>query len=207
MANGMLLVINSGVFFSSFQATQRMIRECLKTAESAIEETQRKIEEEKQRLEDLDGGSHARRLAELEQKKAEVDEARNRYETHRRDVDRLQEDINKADRDLQAKHEPVTKQRSDIEQAENRLRSLTRDRGQQQGGFHEKMPMLLRAIEQEQYKFSRKPVGPLGNHIRLLKPKWSGVLESSLGANLSGFVVTSKSDSNTLSGIMKRVGW
>ncbi|OJD12803.1 hypothetical protein AJ78_06660 [Emergomyces pasteurianus Ep9510] len=188
------------------QATQRMIRECLKTAESAIEETQRKIDEEKQRLEDLDGGSHARRLEELEQKKAEAEEAGNQLHAHRRDVDRLQEDINKADRKLQGKREPVTRQRSDIEQAENRLRSLMRDRGQQQGGFHEKMPMLLRAIEQEQYKFSRKPVGPLGNHIRLLKPKWSGVLESSLGANLSGFVVTTKSDSNTLSSIMKRVG-
>ncbi|OAX81956.1 hypothetical protein ACJ72_03701 [Emergomyces africanus] len=188
------------------QATQRMIRECLKTAESAIEETQRKIDEEKKRLEDLDGGSHARRLAELEQKRAEAEEAGNQYHSHRRDVDRLQEDIQKAERDLQGKREPVTKQRSDIEQAENRLRSLMRDKGQQQGGFHEKMPMLLRAIEQEQYKFSRKPVGPLGNHIRLLKPKWSGVLESSLGANLSGFVVTTKSDSNTLSDLFSALG-
>ncbi|EEH03156.1 DNA repair protein [Histoplasma capsulatum G186AR] len=188
------------------QATQRTIRECLKTAESAIAETERKINEEKKRIEDLDGGNHARRLAELEQRKSQAEEALNTYNAHRKDVNRLQDDINNAEREYQGKREPVNKQRSDIEQTENRLRSLTRDRGQQQNGFHEKMPMLLRAIEQEQYKFSRKPVGPLGNHIRLLKPKWSGVLESSLGANLTGFVVTAKSDSNILSSIMKRVG-
>ncbi|PGH01414.1 hypothetical protein GX51_05221 [Blastomyces parvus] len=188
------------------QATQRMIRDCLKTAESAIAETQQKIEEEKQRLEDLDGGNHARRLAELEERKSQAQEAHNRYNAHRKDVDRLQEDLNKAEREFQGMREPVNKQRSQVEQAESRLRSLTRDKGQQQNGFHEKMPMLLRAIEQEQHKFSRKPVGPLGNHIRLLKPKWSGVLESALGGNLAGFVVTTKSDSNTLSAIMKRVG-
>ncbi|EEQ91384.1 hypothetical protein RJZ56_006104 [Blastomyces dermatitidis] len=188
------------------QATQRTIREYLKAAESAIAETQRKIDEEKRRLEDLDGGNHARRLAELEERKSQAEEAHNRFNAHRKDVDRLQEDLNRAEREFQGKREPVIKQRSDVEQAENRLRSLVRDRGQQQNGFHEKMPMLLRAIEQEQYKFSRKPVGPLGSHIRLLKPKWSGVLESALGANLAGFVVTTKSDSNTLSAIMKRVG-
>ncbi|EEH40083.2 hypothetical protein PAAG_08932 [Paracoccidioides lutzii Pb01] len=188
------------------QAQQRTIRECLKAAESTIKDTQSKIDEEKQRLEDLDGGSHARRIAELELKKAEAEEARDRHHAHARDLDRLQNELTRAEQDLQGKREPLNKQRSDVEQAEGRLRSLTRDRGQQQGGFHEKMPLLLRAIEQEQYKFSRKPVGPLGNHIRLLKPKWSGVLESSLGGTLSGFVVTSKTDSNILSNIMKRVG-
>ncbi|PGH12549.1 hypothetical protein AJ79_04170 [Helicocarpus griseus UAMH5409] len=188
------------------QAQQRLIRENLKAAEARINDTQKEIDEEKQRLEDLDGGSHARKLAELEEKRAAAQEARSQYHAHQRDLDRVQEDINKAEQEFHSKREPINKQRTDVEQAEGRLRSLMRDRGQQQGGFHEKMPMLLRAIQQEQYKFSRKPVGPLGHHIRLLKPKWSGVLESSFGGTLSGFVVTSKSDSNILSGIMKRVG-
>ncbi|KAK2750907.1 Structural maintenance of chromosomes protein 6 [Onygenales sp. PD_40] len=190
----------------SLQAQQRTIRECLKTAEDNIKATRKKIDEENQRLADLDGGSHARRLAEVEEKKAEADQAANRYRAHQQELGRIQEDISRAEREVSSKRDPISKQRDDLAQAETQLRNLTRDKGHQQSGFPEKMPTLLRAIQNEQHRFSRPPVGPIGNHVRLLKPKWSGVLESSLGNNLSSFVVTSKRDSDTLLGIMRRVG-
>ncbi|KAK2812151.1 hypothetical protein FQN50_001508 [Emmonsiellopsis sp. PD_5] len=190
----------------SLQAQQRTIRECLKTAEDNIKATRKKIDEENQRLADLDGGSHARRWAEVEEKKAEAEEAGSRYRAHQQELGRIQEDISRAEREMASKRDPISKQRDDIAQAETQLRNLTRDKGHQQSGFHEKMPTLLRAIQNEQHMFSRPPVGPMGNHVRLLKPKWSGILESSLGNNMSSFVVTSKRDSDTLLGIMKRVG-
>jgi chromosome segregation ATPase len=114
--------------------------------------------------------------------------------------------VHKAERELKAKTAPIAKQRSDIEQSEKLLRSLSKDRGQQDSGFHEKMSMLLGAIQQEN-SFGRHPVGPLGHHVRLVKPEWSAVLENSFGATLTSFVVTSKRDMNILSGIMQRVGW
>jgi ATP-dependent RNA helicase DDX6/DHH1 len=178
----------------------------LKAAESHIKATQQEILEESRRLEDLNGGAHARRLAELEEKRAEAVEIRIRYGNHQRDFDRIQGDVHKAEQEIKAKIAPITKQTLDIEQSEKLLRSLSKDRGQQDSGFHEKMSMLLGAIQQE-HSFGRHPVGPLGHHVRLVKPEWSAVLETSFGATLTSFVVTSKRDMNILSGIMQRVGW
>lgn len=114
--------------------------------------------------------------------------------------------MRKAEKEHSTKTTPITKQRSDIEQSENLLRSMSKDREQHDSGFHEKMPMLLKAVQQEN-SFGRRPIGPLGHHLRLLKPEWSAVLENSFGATLTSFVVTTKRDMNVLSGIMQRVGW
>ena len=71
-------------------------------------------------------------------------------------------------------------------------------------GFPDKMPILLREIGREN-SFSQKPIGPVGNHVRLLKPEWSSQLEKAFGATLTSFIVTSKRDMEILSRIMKRV--
>jgi ATP-dependent RNA helicase DDX6/DHH1 len=96
--------------------------------------------------------------------------------------------------------------KNDITQAENRLRTLTREDGQRPTGFPDKMPALLRAIQQER-SFTSQPVGPIGDHVTLLKPKWSSVLENSFGATLSSFIVSSKRDMNILSNLMGKVNW
>ncbi|KAL2009256.1 hypothetical protein VTN00DRAFT_7450 [Thermoascus crustaceus] len=186
------------------QAQQRAIREYLKAAESRIKETEQKIAEETQHLAELSGGSYVRRQEELEQKKSEAAEARRRYEEHQQDVNRLRDDVRRAEEEVKSRASPIAKQRSDIEQAENLLRNLTRDRGSPDAGFHERMPILLRAIQQEG-SFSKRPVGPIGHHVKLLKPEWSSILENSFGTTLNSFVVTSKRDMNILSNIMQRV--
>lgn len=188
------------------QAQQRAIREYLKAAESRIKETEQKIAEETQRLAELSGGSYARRQEELEQKKSEAAEARRRYEEHQQDANRLRDDVRRAEEEVKSRAAPIAKQRSDIEQAENLLRNLTKDRGSPDAGFHERMPILLRAIQQEG-SFSKRPVGPIGHHVKLLKPEWSSILENSFGTTLNSFVVTSKRDMNILSNIMQRVNW
>lgn len=143
---------------------------------------------------------------ELEQKQEEASEARKQYEEHQKDTNRVKDNIKNAEEDHNSKIAPVEKVKSDIEQAENVLRSLTKDRGTQDAGFDPKLPMLLRAIRNDN-SFSKQPVGPIGHHVRLLKPKWSSILETSFGATLTSFVVTSKRDMNILSNIMKRVKW
>lgn len=188
------------------QAQQRSISEYLKAAEARIQETQQKIDEENQRLADLDGGSNARKISELEEMKASASQAKTHYQNHKGERDHLQDNVGKAERDLQSMGGPISAKQNELHQAQTRLRILTRDRGKQQSGFPEKMPMLLRAIQQEK-SFSQRPIGPLGNHVRLLKPQWSSVLENTFGGTLSSFVVTSKRDMNTLSNIMQRVDW
>ena len=86
------------------------------------------------------------------------------------------------------------------------MNNLLKDRGQQQGAYPPNMPWLINAIRQDN-GFIQKPVGPMGSHVRLLKPVWSSILEKSFGAALNSFVVTSKQDQSRLSSLMHRVGW
>ncbi len=81
-----------------------------------------------------------------------------------------------------------------------------RDRGQQQQAYPANMTRLLTAIRQDD-GFKQRPIGPMGNHVRLLKPLWSSILEKSFGGALEAFVVTSKEDQLRLSAMMQRVGW
>ena len=154
----------------------------------------------------MNGGSHARRLEEYGQQETEINNSRIRLKEHQRGIDRLQEDSRKAKEDYEMKAAPIAKQRSDINQAEDAFQSLSRERGHQSDGFHERMPVLLKAIRQEP-SFASCPIGPLGQHVRLLKPKWSAVLENSFGTTLGSFLVSTKKDMNILSGIMQRVDW
>ena len=81
-----------------------------------------------------------------------------------------------------------------------------KDRGQQQQAYPPNMSRLLNAIRQDD-GFQQRPVGPVANHVRLLKPLWSSILEKSFGGALDSFIVTSKDDQLRLSGLMQKVGW
>ncbi|KAE8375322.1 hypothetical protein BDV26DRAFT_268123 [Aspergillus bertholletiae] len=186
------------------QAQQRQIRDYLKAAEARINETQQKIEEEKQRLADLSGGSYTREQAQLERAKAEAALASTQYEEHQRNTDHLYRELEVARKEVDSFAVPVGRTKADVEQAEKVLRSLSKEGGPKSSGFHDKLPSLLRAIQQEQ-GFAEKPVGPIGHHVTLLKPEWSSILETSLGTTLNSFIVTSKRDMNILSRIMHNV--
>ena len=133
-------------------------------------------------------------------------EARARFEEHQLDMDRLSREVADAEAGVKSATPPVNKAKADVEQAETALRNLNKEGGAQRSGYHEKMPALLRALQQEK-SFTVPPVGPIGNHITLLKPEWSSILENSLGGTLNSFIVTSKRDMNILTNVMQRVNW
>lgn len=178
----------------------------MKAADATILKAKTDIKEENRRLGDLDGGNHARRLAEIEAKKADAVSAKGRFQEHGRSFGTLEE----AKRDAEKLHEdlrgPVAHKKAEIRNCDERLQGLIRDRGQHQGAYPASMTRLLRAIEQDG-AFRQAPVGPIGKHVRLLNPVWSSILEKSFGAVLNSFVVTSKEDQNRLSKIMQQVGW
>lgn len=89
---------------------------------------------------------------------------------------------------------------------ERLIHNLSKDQGQWMAAYHPDLSKLLRAIDNER-RFSNRPVGPLGRHVRLLKPEWSSILERSFGGALNAFVVTTKQDQTLLSEIMRRTSW
>ena len=102
--------------------------------------------------------------------------------------------------------DPLKRKRAEIQECEAHLSALINDRGQQQQAYPPNMTRLLSAIRHDN-GFQQRPVGPIGSHVRLLKPLWSSVLEKSFGGALEAFVVTSKDDQSRLSSLMQRVGW
>lgn len=172
-----------------------------------IAKTKREIEEEEAALAQQDGGVNAALQRELEEKEHRFEHAKAELESHLNTA----LDVTQRVRDAQNAHlqasQPLQQQQAELQQAERRLTALVRDQGQQQFGFYENMPQLLRAIEREKSAFSHPPVGPLGHFVRLLEPGWSGILESVIGASMNHFIVRNKRDEQILSNIMQRVRW
>ncbi|KAK5790506.1 hypothetical protein VI817_007793 [Penicillium citrinum] len=186
------------------QAQQRSIREYLKGAESRINERQREIADETRRLAEASDGGYARKQEELSEAEEQATAAKDNVQRHAEGESALHADIREAmQEESYAKNEWEAK-KGDVAQAEARLHTLRREDGQRQSGFPDRMPSLLRAIEKES-SFSSRPVGPIGNHVTLLQPKWSSVLETTFGATLHSFIVSSKRDMNILMGVMRQV--
>jgi structural maintenance of chromosomes protein 6 len=186
------------------QAEQRTIRSALKEAEDTIIAKRREIQEEEQRLAALDGGGAAARLAMLDEAREAAATAHAAFEAHQAERSQLDTDMEHADNNVMSHQDPLRRKRAEVERRKEELDSLSRDQGQQDLAYHRELPNLLRAIQNER-SFTERPIGPIGKHVRLLKPKWSSVLEKSFGGTLNSFIVTSKRDMNTLNGIMHRV--
>ncbi|EKV16721.1 DNA repair protein Rad18, putative [Penicillium digitatum PHI26] len=186
------------------QAEQRQIREYLKAAESRIQETQQKVDDENQRLADVSDGGYARKQDECEQAANDASAAQREYEEHRQGAARLREDLETAERDFAETEGPLEQKHREIGQAENQLQNLTNEGGSRQSGFNVKMPALLKAIVQEK-SWEATPVGPIGHYVTLLEPKWSSILERVFGGTLASFIVSSKNDMKLLFDIMRRV--
>ncbi|KAF7164957.1 hypothetical protein CNMCM5623_009335 [Aspergillus felis] len=186
------------------QAEQRQIKEYLRTTETRIRETQNQIANENRRLADLSGGSYSRKEEQVQQAKTEAAEIRRQCEEHQQSARQLYQEAEEAENAVKLAAAPIDKMKAEVDQAESNLRNLNKE-GIRRTGFHERMPALLKEVEVER-SFSRKPVGPIGNYVSLLKPEWSSILENALGTTLNSFIVTSKRDMNILSHIMQRVG-
>ena len=171
-----------------------------------MDKTNKEIDLEKRRLEDANGGNHARRVREVEDAKLRAAEAKAEFDGHREAQPLLEEQLRATQDDARRLSPVIEAKKSEIEQCKNHIRTLHRNQGQHIESFHDRMPLLLRAIREEP-RFREKPVGPIGNHVRLLKPEWSSILERSFGGTLSTFIVTSVQDQGVLSELMRRVTW
>ncbi|OAL27818.1 hypothetical protein AYO20_09671 [Fonsecaea nubica] len=189
--------------YSEAAAEQRQIRDALVSADRTITQKKAAIEQEVQRLAELDGGGAARRINELNDAEETVRRAEQELQDHLNQRDACVEEIERMQRLEAETGEAKKNEERRVTDLENNLKRLVENRNSQDLAFHPRMQDLLRALQQER-GFQDAPVGPLGKHVRLLKPEWSSILERSFGNALSGFIVTSKRDENLLSGIMRR---
>ena len=177
-----------------------------KNSNTAIATKTEEIEAEQRRIADLDGGGAAARLESLEQARKDLERKRTESESHQSDRARLQTDLKAANDAVAEAEKALEAQTNDANRRQSNLAQFDRERNLQDRCFHPSLPQLLTAIANEQ-RFAQKPIGPVGKHVRLLKPEWSSIIEKSFGGSLESFIVTSKQDMDILLELRRRFGY
>ena len=178
------------------------MKEQVRASNESIKKSKALIAEENRRLEKLHGGSHALRVARLEELKSAARVAKAEYEQRAKEMPMVEASKTQAQSDLSEHNASRAAKAQLVKESENSLKRL-RESKEQRGVYPNGMDQLLGAIQRER-GFRDKPVGPIGNFVHLKKAVWSGILEKSFGTTLNGFIVTSKDDQRLLSNIMRK---
>lgn len=185
---------------------ERTARDRLKMAQEEVKGLERKIADEERRLAEATGDGRARKEAELNAAREEVGRIKRDIEQSQHRITETKSDQEDAKRSQVGLREARDGKRGEIRSLERRIHELQQDRGGTgYAGFDPNIPRLLQMIEKDN-GFENKPIGPIGRHIRLLKPEWSTIIERVLGATPSAFITLSQRDNVRLRGLMKRAG-
>lgn len=182
---------------------QRDCRNKLKSLSASIAKTEEEIREEKQRLSDATGGSASERLDRLTDARKVQTELTREANTHGGDLSGLRDLKSQAEQRVRDHLGPRQAKAAEVSQAEAQLEGLRGNGQRAPNAFNNNLDSLLSAIDTSR-EFRRKPVGPAGRHVQLLKPEWSSVLEKSLNTQLNSFIVTSREDRERLNSLMRR---
>lgn len=186
-------------------ATNRQVRELMRTTKLKIDNTKSDITAEQQRLTNANGGVHTKLLADLEAAKNKVAKAKTELGANTEELPELKRRLQVAEEALAKTRGPISEKQADIRACEKQIQDFSRTRTDVMAGFDRNVPRLLTWIKQES-RFREKPIGPVGLHIRLLQPVWSTILETQMGRLLSSYIVTSSQDRNLLSSKIDEMG-
>lgn len=179
-------------------AQQREIKNSLIAGKKKVNSYNRDIKTEQRRMEDANGGAQARKQAEIQKAESDAADAKAALERHESEGPISREHHRAAEEELNKLTDSLAAKRREVDNVQRRLQELGQNQENVMAGYDAKMPQLIRLIQSEQ-RFQEKPVGPIGMHIKLLKPIWSNMIETTVGNTLNGFIVTSKPDQQLLS--------
>ncbi|KAI1007529.1 Structural maintenance of chromosomes protein 6 [Podosphaera aphanis] len=185
------------------QAELNKIKAELAEAKQDVKKRLLEIRAEQKLIEEANGGSHARKQAEIETAEESLQRAQATYDSSSQGLPRLDQNHNEAKAELTRVDSLFQGKKIEMQRAQNQLHELNSGRRDPMAGYDPKMPRLLNAIRQDT-GFKEMPVGPLGLHIKLKDAVWGDILETQLGNQLNGFITTNTSDQQRLSGLLRR---
>ncbi|KAJ4862215.1 AAA ATPase domain-containing protein [Trichoderma breve] len=174
---------------TELQREERDAHMRLKTLRTDMQSCESKIKEEEKRLDGASGSARAQKDQELSEAQAQEK--------------RINEEITKEA--AKRAGELLQQKKKEVVMAQRGVKDLEQSSGSALDGYDADLIRLAKAIERET-GFESKPLGPLGTHVTLRKPEWSGILEKTFGENLNAFVVQSKRDQTKLSNLIQRMG-
>ncbi|KPI35945.1 Structural maintenance of chromosomes protein 6 [Cyphellophora attinorum] len=180
-------------------------KQAVKDAQKDIETKTREIKTEEDRLAEVDGGGAAQRRQDLDDLKDAAKEAGAALETHRNRRLQLDTDAREAKEQLDEAKQKRNAQFDEVKSCKSELDKVRNAGSLPDTRFHPKMPQVIRAIAQET-RFRQKPIGPIGKHVTLLKPKFTNMIEKIFGQTLNGFIVTNKADQELLTSLARKCG-
>lgn len=186
------------------RAQERRIKDDLKAHKLNKRRLETEIREEEERLSNAEGPQQAERLRRLEELKKAVGDVEQRAADHLAQKEALNTSREKAAADFDRTKPPMQEQSRELERVAGLIARLQRDAGNKFAPFRQNMANLVRAVDNET-RWRKKPVGPMGLHVKLKQQQWSSQIETTFGGVLDSFVCTNKEDQVILSQIMKRV--
>jgi chromosome segregation ATPase len=186
------------------RAQERRIKDDLNTHRANKTRLEQEIKEEDERLSGAEGPQHAERQRRLEELEAAVVDVDQRSETHaaqRADLTAARED---AVAKLDQTKAPIKDKSGELEKISGLIVRLERDAGNKFAPFRQNMMQLVKAVDNET-RWRKKPVGPMGLHVKLKEQEWSSQIETTFGGVLDSFICTNKEDQVLLSQTMKKV--
>ncbi|KHJ30520.1 putative dna repair protein rad18 [Erysiphe necator] len=183
-------------------AEKAKIKAELAEAKEDIRKRVKEIEAEQKLIAEANGGSHARKQAEIDRADEKLKET---ISSHRKSVEGLpliDQKYDEAKINLNRVETLSEAKKVEIQKVRSLLHELNSGRRDPMAGYDVKMPRLLNQIRQDR-EFKNTPVGPLGLHIKLKDATWGDILETQLGVQLNGFIVTNTSDQRRMSNYLK----
>jgi chromosome segregation ATPase len=188
---------------TDLQVEERDAYARLKNTKDEIRKCEEQISQEEQRLEAATGSARAEKDAELLETRSREREIENKIEEARQQSSSVHTAVLQAQNAYRRQQELKELKRKEILTAERQVRELEQSSPGQFDGFDKDIVNLADALQRDN-SFQQRPIGPIGAHVRLLKPEWSSILEKTFGEALNAFVVRSKQDQTRLSNMMRQ---
>ena len=186
---------------------QRNIKADITNTKATIRQLETKIQAERTRIENANGPAHAQKVSDLEDARSQLQEHKQTEQEHAARKMQIENAVNEAqDKVRNARGRDLEDKNKAVQAAINMLERLRNDQGQQARAYPPPIHNVLRQIKNER-GFIQPPVGPMGMHVRLLKPEWASIIETTCGGQLNAFVVQNNQDLKLLSRILRQQNW
>jgi chromosome segregation ATPase len=176
----------------------------LKHKKHQIEEFERQLAVEQGKLE-----SDAKREEGQGQLERAIQDKEVKIRAHkqaRADLDGHREAEATAQKELQGLQEPMRSNRDKLQGIDDQINQLKQIG--EKGGlaiYHRNMPRLVQQVQAAHW-YGEKPVGPLGQYVKLRNPIWAQALRAMMGWTMHAWAVTTERDRTQLHRMFKEHG-
>ncbi|KAK4520474.1 uncharacterized protein ATC70_007986 [Mucor velutinosus] len=187
---------------STYISDLNEINSQIKVTKTAKQSHQKRLDEETEKMEASSRLKRNEILDEIKHLEKTMAEKVVKAKNFDNEVQELQSKITQMEEGKRNLEREISQHRHHREEATKLKRDMEHQRGDRMRAYGPRMPEVLQSIRRETRWEKRRPVGPFGATLELLKPEFATVLEGVLNNSLNAFVVETFKDRETLDKIL-----